>query len=381
MKIIKKLFSYVITVILITGSINFTASAETSTFAFTSTYKNEMFLLQYNACAAHEKLYNSFEWEETYKYPEDFAGDYIDIDILHILVTDSSAIGYYKDLLYDYDDNIVYDIVDYSYVELNSALEYCVSYLKQDFDIIAYGIDVIQNKGFIQLLASDYENIISSPSTYNLTNNIFNDDLIIIESRDDYVEREVSVIAGTPIKYGSYMATLAGSGAYNGSTAFITAGHCSFSVGDSVTVGSSSIGTVTIKQCSASDYGDYSIITAATGYTATSTVFTTGGATTRFGGYLNNPAVGTYLYKYGQTSGEAYCKVTRTGVSTNLAKGMTEAELISGDSAAGDSGGSYRNGDYFCGIHSGSNTNNGTTYVYFTPNVYLYNSGFIIATN
>lgn len=36
--------------------------------------------------------------------------------------------------MYDYDHNIVYDIVDYSYVESNSALEYCVSYLEQDFD-------------------------------------------------------------------------------------------------------------------------------------------------------------------------------------------------------------------------------------------------------
>lgn len=45
-------------------------------------------------------------------------------------------------------------------------------------------------------------------------------------------------------------------------------------------------------------------------------MFTTGGNIINFGGYLSDPAVGTYLYKYGKETGQAYCEVTDIGAST-----------------------------------------------------------------
>lgn len=118
-----------------------------------------------------------------------------------------------------------------------------------------------------------------------------------------------------------------------------------------------------------------------------SSVLTTGGAATNYHGYMLNPAVGTYLYKYGAVSGQAYCKVTATGITLTPDNGsmrihnMTKAEIITGTTGPGDSGGPYRCGTDFCGIHHGSATQGGTaTYVYFTPYTYIYNAGFRIET-
>ena len=77
---------------------------------------------------------------------------------------------------------------------------------------------------------------------------------------------------------------------------------------------------------------------------------------------------------------------TETGISVlanqsvNI-KNMTVAIIESGTTGAGDSEGPYRNGDYFCGIHHGSNTSTSVVYVYFTPYVEPYNAGFRISTN
>ena len=125
------------------------------------------------------------------------------------------------------------------------------------------------------------------------------------------------------------------------------------SVGEQISFGNSTIGTVTINQNlgAGNRYGDYSIITATSGYTATSSVLTSGGGATSFNGYMLNPAVGTYVYKYGRVSGQAYCEVTKTNVTVaNGTLGLTKAKIITG------------------------------SYVYFTPYTYIYNRGFIIAT-
>ena len=53
---------------------------------------DNIFEIQRKACEAHELLYSSFGWEETYIYPNDFGGDFIDYDTLHIQVTNEEAI-------------------------------------------------------------------------------------------------------------------------------------------------------------------------------------------------------------------------------------------------------------------------------------------------
>lgn len=189
---------------------------------------------------------------------------------------------------------------------------------------------------------------------------------------------EASIIAGSTL---NNSITLAGSGTYNGHTAFITCGH-SLSYGSSVTCGGSTIGTVEVNVDYAYSTGDYSIIQAASGYTATSGVLTSSGNMTNFTGAYYSPAVGTYLYKYGRVSGQAYCVVSATGViSSDYRYGLTRATLISGTSTGGDSGGPYRAGTDFCGIHRASNIGSGGSYLYFTPYSIVYNAGFTIKTN
>ncbi len=355
---------------------------------------DDIFMIQRNACEAHEVLYNSFEWDETYIYPDDFAGDYIDYDTLHVLVTDEQAIEYYETLLEDYKDCVVYDVVDYSYTTLQNMTEEYAGELAKEYGVTSFGVDVIENKGLVCVWSSDYDEVmdyVSSSSVYGMRNI---NDMFIIEPRDNYVETHASIVAGSPISLVTGSATLGGSGTYNGATAFVTCGH-GLSEGAVVKYGSSSIGTVEVHQYANNEYGDYSIITASTGYSPTASVFTTGGKTSSFGGYLTNPTVGTYLYSYGKASGQAYCEVTRTGITiidtkdiynAVFLKGMTETELISGTCTDGDSGGPYRNGDYFCGIFHGASTTtesdgSTTTHTYFTPYKYLYNAGFYIETN
>ena len=341
---------------------------------------DDIFEIQRRACEAHELLYASFDWNETYIYPDDFAGDFIDYDTLHVQVTDETAIDYYKDLLSEYSDAVVYDIVDYSYNELQQFTQNYAEELEHEYEIISYCVDVKNNQCEIDVLRTDFAEVLA------LTNDIAtydgNNINISVEAIDNYQD-EVSIIAGNPIKYPTAgTVTLGGSGSYNGATAFLSCGHGT-SVGEQISFGNSTIGTVTINQNlgAGNRYGDYSIITATSGYTATSSVLTSGGGATSFNGYMLNPAVGTYVYKYGRVSGQAYCEVTKTNVTvSNGTLGLTKAKIITGSSTGGDSGGPYRCDREFCGVHKGSSTSGSTQYVYFTPYTYIYNRGFIIDT-
>lgn len=96
---------------------------------------DNIFEIQRRACEAHELLYSSFGWNETYIYPDNFAGDYIDYDTLHIQVTSNSAINYYEALLSDYSDAVVYDIVDYSYNELFDEAENYARSIENDYGV------------------------------------------------------------------------------------------------------------------------------------------------------------------------------------------------------------------------------------------------------
>lgn len=241
-------------------------------------------------------------------YPENFGGDYIDYDALHVQVTTASAIPYYESLLSEYEPYIVYEIVEHSYNELYIRTESLVSALEETYSIITYGIDVTENKGFISINSSDGVKIAQCINTITPYNKDADESIIKIEFRDNFVH-EASIVAGTMVSYSTptqiQKGTIGGSGTYNNTTAFIPSGHFDFNIGDSVTVGS----------------------------------------------------------------------------SANGRKGISEVKLSSGTSANGDSGGPYRNDDYFCGVHMGSSTSGSTTYVYFTPYVYISNAGFTIATN
>ncbi|MDE6853204.1 MAG: S1 family peptidase [Lachnospiraceae bacterium] len=352
-----------------------------STVENIETVTDNIFEIQRRACEAHELLYSSFGWNETYIYPDNFAGDYIDYDTLHVQVTDEKAIDYYKDLLSEYSDAVVYDIVDYSYNELFGETENFVASIDEDYGVVSFGVDVTQNKGLVNVIATDYEAL-----TLNIKKSKQNiSEKLIIKPQKNYIQSTaISLVAGSPISYNGGNFTLGGSGTYNGNTAFVSCGHAVVK-GGTVKSGGTAIGTVAVKQYANRQYGDYSIITANSDYTTTSRVFTANGNVTNFRGYLNNPAVGTYVYRYGNATGQAYCEITRTDLifladNTYYIYGITEAELITGTDAKGNSGGPVRNDNYFCGVQLGDDDVNNPTYIYFTPYVYINNAGFQIAT-
>ena len=341
---------------------------------------DNIFEIQRKACEAHELLYSSFGWEETYIYPNDFGGDFIDYDTLHIQVTNEEAIDYYKNLLSEYTDTVVYDIVNCSYNDIKELTRDYAKELEREYEVVSYSVDVKKNNGKISVLKSDYSDVMSFMNKVSMLDDCDKNEIqISIEAVDSYQE-ETSIIAGSPLTNAAGGGlTLGGSGYYNGSTAFVTCGH-SIDVGASVKFGSSSIGTATISQNknSGNKKGDYSIITAAAGYSATSSVLTGGGGATSFTGYMLNPAIGTYVYKYGKVSGQAYCEITDVDVTYSNTDGITQAKIITGSSTNGDSGGPYRCGRDFCGIHKGSKLIGSDRYVYFTPYTYIYNRGFTI---
>lgn len=232
---IKFILAIVLTLCIVTGS-----RRNISAFAVSADNISPeiMFEIQRDACLANETLYASFEQNGTYIYPEDFAGTYIDYDTLCVLVTEGGDIDRYNSVLSDF-DCVKYQSAEYSYNELFSEVQRAAEEELSETGVIGYGVDVLENKGFISVLKSSYNKFLRS---YNA---------------DDMVP----------------------------------------------------------------DNGSMRI------------------------------------------------------------HNMTKAEIITGTTGPGDSGGPYRCGTDFCGIHHGAATQGGTaTYVYFTPYTYIYNAGFRIET-
>lgn len=339
----------------------------------------KMFEIQLPACRANEKLFSSFGWNETYIYPDDFAGTFINYDTLHVLLTDENSIGEYKKILEDF-DCISFDIVKNSYNDLYSFAETLSIPLTSDFDYICYYVDVKNNSAVIGIEDCYYDDAIKL---------IPEDDRLSVIKINHSIN-EISVIGGTNIHSSissSNFFTLGGSGTYYGEfdtgTGFLTCGHGN-QLDAAIKSGNTTIGTVDYLSYGYNVYGDYSISLASAGYTATPSVLTTGGNYINYSGYLLNPPVGTYLYKYGCVSGQAYCEVTQTGMtlteydndSTIIIKGISQGHVITGTTEGGDSGGPYRFGDYFCGIHQSRDKYFASTgIVYFTPYAYPHNNG------
>lgn len=337
----------------------------------------EMFKIQEEACLANEAIYASFDWDETFVYPDDFAGNYIDYDTLHVQVTSEEAIENYKPLLEGY-DCVCYDVVEHSYNELYKLAESVVDSLPDRKAFVEYYVDIKDNKAVVCIL-KDYKEITKE---YLPT-----DERLETIYASGYVIEETSVIAGSEISSSGQYLTLGGSGTYESNTSFLTSGH-NLTSGSAVSYNGSVIGYISVRNYYDYCSGDYAIISASSGYTATSAVYNSANAnstsTTYYGGYLLNPTVGTSLYKYGKASYLASCQISQVGVTINSGSytiyGLTKATLTSGSSAGGDSGGPYRFGLYFCGIHHGVDLDN-SNIVFFTPYAYPYYAGFRIKTN
>ncbi len=325
-----------------------------------------MFEIQREAVEANDVLYCSFDWDDGYVYPEDFGGTYIDYDTLHVLVTSYNDINRYKDVLDGY-SCITYDCVQHSYDEL---FDYAMNVAKNEIGIehiSYYGVDVVNNKGLIGVCEDYYE--------YAL--NCLGEDITLRTS--GRVERDVAVMGGSFIQSNGHNFTLGASGTYNGSNVFVTCGH-DMTLGSAVTWINNYIGSFSLIQFSNYQTGDYGFINCSNGYTPSPSYYIGGGSYGSYTGYFYNPPSGTYLAKYGISTNQTNCTVSYTGVSVPYTTSLTinNLTLATGTAAGGDSGGLYRYGNLFCGIHSAHNDYNT---VFFTPYVYLNAAGFTVATN
>lgn len=185
-------------------------------------------------------------------------------------------------------------------------------------------------------------------------------------------------------KLGTYegFITLAATGTYNGYDAFLTCGH-SLNVGDNVyySTTTTSIGTVKVNRGNnpnGSFDGDFSIGKLNSNFSPSHKAKGNNSSTILWKGTATTLNVGTYVKKYGATSGYAYLKILAINENFDLGLGhlykMVTAKLETGTTAGGDSGGPYWTGDYeFCGVHSG------ITYdkrVVFTPYSVIKSTGF-----
>ena len=162
----------------------------------------------------------------------------------------------------------------------------------------------------------------------------------------------------------------------------LTCGH-GVTVNTSVSLYGNVIGTVSMVQLNNLQSGDYSFINCSNGYTSSPDYYTSPyGTYATYTGYYYNPPAGTYLYKFGHVTGQGTCTVKYTGVSLSIdSKTITNMTMAEGTAQHGDSGGLYRYGNMFCGVHSGHLTVDKKDYVCFTPYIYPYSSGFTICTS
>jgi len=333
----------------------------------------EMYEYQKNALCANEKLYSSFEWDDTYVYPDEFGGAYLEFDVLHVLLTDKSAINKYKDLLHEY-DCVKYDIVEYSYNELNRLAEDTFEKLKNKYNITSYYVDMENNNVVISITDEKFEDDDECDGLVHF----------VIETP---VTEESTIISGSSIINASGSGfTLAANGIYNGNQAYLTCGH-SMSTEMPIYYSSSIIGYIAMKRYSGTQNGDFSIIRKTNySYDLTSEYYRSGYNVYNFTMTYGNPPLNSYGYKYGKNGGQAYYKITGLNITVTSngvakCKGMTKAKLINGVTLDGDSGGFYRSGNALVGVHHGSNTSDGYTYVFFTPYVYPNEAGFIATIN
>ncbi len=112
--------------------------------------------LQANAVLANEAVYASFDFDKDYVYPDDFAGTYIEYDILYVAVTDQQAIDRYAEIT-KRSPFVRYAVVNNSYNYLTDCVREYAASIKDDYRVKSCGVDARNNKGVIKLEPGDYE--------------------------------------------------------------------------------------------------------------------------------------------------------------------------------------------------------------------------------
>jgi len=360
--------------------------------------------LQEPALEAYRELLNHFQKNGfEYVYPDEYAGEFIEDEILVILLKEG-----FEDLANKYinycgdSKSVEIQTVPYSLKDFQTAEEVFWT-LKNSYKIVSYGVDRKNNCFFAEVEQEDYDRLLADPAvkelavplrvnvqkTFSACANLYGGDSIL----NNYLPpTSYSVCIG-----GTYTNS---SGATE--SAILTAGHGNDTI-FSFYRNDLYVGKVRYAQCnsdysntSATSYGDFAIVGLGTNYTATNKVRNASGLVSITGTYPSVPQ-GTTLYKYGAATGYAWGYVTQANITVSYnsyyVRGMYESVIQNSSGTVpiwpGDSGGSvYINtssGYKLQGLVAagGSFTVGSTTYyrMYSSPMGYPEYFGFTPLTN
>lgn len=382
--------------------IPFSAKAASETAALNSVEETadlnyeELMKAQERAVAANNILMQYFYdiggWGE---YPDYYGGCYIgDDNLYHIRLTASSdqAKETLDTLFGEYMDVVVYESCDASFNDLQEYV-HTVAYDIMDagYDVASWYVDVTNGNVVVRVLPECIEavqamvdNELDFLHSYNAEAEAdscnYAGPSIIIE-QGAYMQHDAAPIyGGDRIGINGYGYSAGVCGYFNGQKALVTAGH-GVTTGDTVQYNGVNIGTAAKIQFSHNEAGDYAVFVLNDAAELTHKIGNTEhGITILNKGIVSTPTVGTYIQKYGSTSGYAYGKIASVNEVFNSMNynikltGLTHAILTSGSNAGGDSGGPYLIQNAFCGVHSGS-ANKGQD-VFFTPYASIADAGF-----
>lgn len=351
----------------------------------------DLMLSQENALFASEALMKAFGSDEngTVVYPDDYAGSWIDNDVLIISLTDISneTKAKYDDWIGEYAEYVQYEKAEFSYNYLKSKEESIVENLEEEnnIEIVGYTVSQRDNEVVVEVEADN---------SVSRSLNTLEEDIVdgipvsIVEVSD--AELAYNLYGGNGISNLSTGAsfTLSCCGTYNGSSTVLTCGHdSSQAVGQSIKDVSSgrTIGSIVYRRYSSGGYGDFEIVSVANSSFTTTNRVLTGDSLI---GSIYYPSVGTTVKFFGSSTGRVcYGTVTETGVTRSYAnginiKGLTKVEITSGSVTQGDSGAPFviagSDGTRFGGLLHGYSTSLTKVYVYFTPYGYINSAGFSV---
>lgn len=367
----------------------------------------ELMKAQERAVAANEILMQYFySIGDLDEYPEYYGGCYIgDDNLYHLrLVASSDGVKETLNILFgEYADVVIYETCDISFNELQEYVRAVADDIMDlGYDVTSWCVDVTTGNVIVRVLPDCVEAVQAMVDngqgfsyTYKSVGLNGSDEAVssnytcpsIIVEQGAYMRNDSSpVLGGNAIGINGAGYSVGACGYYNGQNAIVTAGH-GVAVDDVVMLNGVNIGTAARVQFTSNQEGDYALVILNNEAELSHRIGNSErGITILNKGIVNDPAVGTYIQKYGNTSGYAYGQVKFVNVEATeqrfgvTLKRLTEAILTSGSDTGGDSGGPYLVQGAFCGVHSGSTgiVGDGYQYVFFTPYTCIADAGFTV---
>jgi len=416
---LKRLLGLFLIIAIVTGTIGVNAeSGEISKDKFEPEGEyDKIFRLQAKPLEAYEMLYEIFTINDdgTVKYPDDFAGAWIDVDKLHVsLVSDMADWGKYRKILKDF-DCVVFESAEHSLNDLEKIRDIVFDvFVEENYSIVSGGANVRKNK--IQLEFTEFKKeekeineflsdfVVQEPMLLEsdfikreqtLSDRNINENLFILEE-GEIINVEESLRGGMAISStGSFtpgvcgwVITHPGNQRLPG---IVTVGHGIPREGDTVRRNGAILGTANRSVYYNNSNGDWATIQRTnSSFIMTNRIFGSSiDATRNITGTQNDPVVGASIRSFGQRNGFARKTVafqnqtrvlSNSNGTTTTVRGLTMANLTFGTRGSGDSGGPYyiqrfegQNSYSFLGVHVSSNVSNGGSAVWFTPYVRFRN--------